>query len=542
MEFRQLFGYLINYRGTLILAGALMLGESVASLATPWFAGRYAEELLHVETAWVLSVNEILVLWLILFLVQAVMRFFSTYLVTRSGAKILAHLSNRLYDHIQALPIDYFHDQKRGDVLALLSNDVTILSHFFTGTLTGIAPIFLVLTGAFVLMAWIDLFVALLVAVLIPIFVITLKLLGRRIRPISMALMQKQADTLAIAEENIGLLPLIKSFVRESTESKRFQEQTSEVLHLRSQQLKLQAILSPVLQLLASAGILLVLWVSSEHLLQGELTIPELISLLLYGLLFARPVSSLANLYGHLQQARGSSERLLKIFSVAPEQEADGEQEMPPLKGEICFKDVRFHYPGQPDLFQSLNFQIEVGETVAITGPNGVGKSTLLHLLIRFYEPVEGHIEIDGIDIRKVSYTSLRRQIGLVGQHTLLLDGTIEENIRYGRPDAGMQEVERAAQAAHAHHFISQLPDGYLTRIGEQGIRLSGGQKQRIALARILLSDPVILLLDEATAMFDVEGEHHVIRRCRELLKTRTVIIITHRPASLALADRIIQL
>jgi subfamily B ATP-binding cassette protein MsbA len=171
-----------------------------------------------------------------------------------------------------------------------------------------------------------------------------------------------------------------------------------------------------------------------------------------------------------------------------------------------------------------------------------VGKSTLLHLLIRFYEPVEGHIEIDGIDIRKVSYTSLRRQIGLVGQHTLLLDGTIEENIRYGRPDAGMQEVERAAQAAHAHHFISQLPDGYLTRIGEQGIRLSGGQKQRIALARILLSDPVILLLDEATAMFDVEGEHHVIRRCRELLKTRTVIIITHRPASLALADRIIKL
>ncbi len=541
MNFRQLLGYLTPHRGTLILAGLLMLGESVASLLTPWFAGRFAEGLLDGESDWGLSLGQILGLWLALFVAQAVVRFFSTYLVTRSGARILARLSRRLYDHLQALPVGHFHQRKRGDALALLSNDVAILSHFVTGTLTGILPMLLVLIGAFVLMARIDGQVALLVAALIPVFFIVLKLLGKGIRPISSALVQKQADALAIAEENLGLLPLIKAFTREATESERFQRQIDQVLRLRTRQLRLQAVLSPALQLLASAGILLVLWFSSERLLAGALSLPDLVSILLYGLLFARPVSGLANLYGQVQQARGASERLLKIFAEAPEPDDAGQPEMPPVSGAIDFRDIHFHYPGGPELFHGLNLHIDAGETVAIAGRNGVGKSTLLYLLMRFDDPSQGRIEIDGIDIRQVSLNSLRRQIGLVAQHVLLADGTVEENIRYGRPEAGMGEIEAAARAAHAHRFISRLPQGYQTRIGEQGVRLSGGQRQRIALARALLTDPVILLLDEATAMFDVEGEQHFIQECRELLHTRTVILITHRPASLALADRVIE-
>jgi len=400
----------------------------------------------------------------------------------------------------------------------------------------------LVLVGAFILMARIDGTVAFLVAVLIPIFFLILKLLGKGIRPVSSALVQKQADTLAIAEENLGLLPLIKSFTRESTESSRFQQQTAGVLQLRTQQLKLQAILSPTLQLLSSAGILLILWVSSEHLLQGQLSIPELVSLLLYGLLFARPISSLANLYGQVQQARGASDRLLQIFSEAAEPEDTQQVEMPPMKGEIQFRDVRFHYSAGSDVFRNLNLHIKAGETLAVTGNNGIGKSTLLHLLMRFADPTEGSIEIDGVDIRNVTLSSLRQQIGLVAQHVLLADGSIEENIRYGNPDAQRPAIEAAARAAHAHGFISELPEGYQTKIGEQGVRLSGGQRQRIALARALLSDPAILLLDEATAMFDAEGEQHFIQECRELLHTRTVILITHRPASLQLADRVVEL
>ncbi len=542
MHFRQLVNYLSPHKSFLILAGGLMLGESLASLATPWFAGQFAEGLLGDEGNLVLSQDKILVLWLVLFVAQAIIRFFSSYLVTRSGARILTHLSNRLYDHLQSLPVGYFQQRKRGDVLALLSNDVAILSHFVTGTLTGILPMLLVLVGAFVLMARIDGTVAFLVAVLIPIFFLILKFLGKGIRPVSSALVQKQADTLAIAEENLGLLPLIKSFTRESAESSRFQQQTANVLQLRTQQLRLQAILSPTLQLLASAGILLILWVSSEHLLQGQLSMPNLVSLLLYGLLFARPISSLANLYGQIQQARGASDRLLQIFSEAAEPEDIQQVEMPPMKGEIQFRDVRFHYSGASDVFRNLNLHIKAGETLAVTGSNGIGKSTLLHLLMRFADPIEGRIEIDGVDIRNVTLSSLRKQIGLVAQHVLLADGSVEENIRYGNPDAQRPAIEAAARAAHAHGFISQLPEGYQTKIGEQGVRLSGGQRQRIALARALLSDPVILLLDEATAMFDAEGEQHFIHECRELLHTRTVILITHRPASLQLADRVVAL
>jgi len=542
MNFKYFLSYITPHRSVLILAVIFMLCESAVSLSIPLIAGQFAEGVMGQQPEWGLSHGQIIGLWLLVFILQAVFRFLNSYLITQSGAKILAQLSMRLYDHLQSLPVGYFHSKKRGQVLALLTNDVATLSHFVTGTLIGLVPMLMTLVGAIVLMAIIDWQIALLVATLTPLFYVALKLLGRKIRPVSSELMQKQADTVAVLDENLGLHSLIKAFVREPLESQRFKSSASDVLQLRQQQLRMQALLGPVVQLLASMGVLAVLWLSTKHLQSGTLTASELVSLLLYGLLFSRPMSALANLYGDIQQARGGAQRLLEVFSVAPEPVDDKVAELSSVSGKIDFRKIQYRYPGGETLFNGLDFHIAAGETVAITGENGAGKSTLIHMLMRFFDPQSGRIEFDGIDIRAVSLASLRRQIGFVAQHVLLSDACVAENIAYGKQDAVMSEIEAAARVANAHDFIVSLPMGYQTLIGEQGIRLSGGQRQRLALARALLLNPAILILDEATSMFDPLGEEVFLRECREQLRTRTVIMITHRPATLALADRVMRL
>jgi ABC-type multidrug transport system fused ATPase/permease subunit len=239
--------------------------------------------------------------------------------------------------------------------------------------------------------------------------------------------------------------------------------------------------------------------------------------------------------------ARGSARRLMELLSESREPDS-GQRPLPSIRGEIAFESVEFSYPGRPPLFTSLDWRIGPGETVAITGANGAGKSTLAQLLMRFVDPLAGKVTLDGVDLREISLPQLRARIGLVSQNVLLFNASVAHNIGYGRYAATQEQIEHAARAAHAHEFITRLPQGYETIIGDEGIRLSGGQKQRIALARALIKDPAILILDEATAMFDPEGELGFIAECRELLSERTVIIISHRPASLALADRVLRL
>ena len=293
---------------------------------------------------------------------------------------------------------------------------------------------------------------------------------------------------------------------------------------------------------MAAASILLLLWVGSIRFESGQLGIEQLVSLLLYGMLLTRPVSGLADVYGQVQRARSAAERLIEVLAVEVESPDSGEAVLSKVKGEIEFSDVEFGYQDRENILQGLNLKILAGETVAITGKNGAGKSTLAYLLQHFAEPQRGKILIDGTDISTVSLSSLRQQIGVVSQQVLLLNGTVRENILFGRHDANQQAIEDAAMAAHATDFISELPEGFETIIGDQGIKLSGGQKQRLALARAILKDAPILVLDEATAMFDPEGEKSFIEECHDMLNQRTVILITHRPASLALADRILEL
>jgi len=542
MKFSVLLHSLTPHRHILTAILLLLFAGSLVSLINPWIAGQFTNALIGNNDHYLSSIPTILLFWCGLIALKSILSFATQYLMGATGETITANLRTRLHDHLQALPMNHHHHQRPGDMLALLSNDAEAISRFVTHTLVQLLPLLLTFIGAFVMMMMIDSTIALLAVALLPLYFIAMKLIGRRIRPLSKAWVDSYSDMISFIEENLGMLPAIKSFVREPYEAERFDKKNSHLLNISKQQLFVQSILSPTISFLAGLGLLLLLWLASVQLEAGQLSAADLVSLLLYTMLLTQPIGSLADVYGQIQRTRGAAERIQDFFTVQPEPFSSTGLELASISGRIHFEAVTFSYPNRPKTLIDLNLDIQAGETVAITGENGAGKSTLIHLLMRMADPEQGRILIDGHDIRDASLTSLRAQIGLVAQHTLLLNGTVAENIAYARPLASHEDIEQAAKAAHAHDFISQLPKGYNTLIGDQGLRLSGGQRQRVSLARTLLKDPPILILDEATSMFDPEGEKSFIVECHQLLSQRTVILITHRPASLALADRVLEL
>jgi ATP-binding cassette, subfamily B, bacterial len=540
-DLRALLAFAAPYRLALAASVLLMLGESAAALAVPWLGGRLAEAVLPAGTPGPAGFRAILLGMLGLFAVQALVKFGNAYVLGAAAERIVADLKTRLYDHLQALPLGFFHRRRQGDTLALLTNDVYAVSGFVSGTVPAIVPLLVTAGGAVVLMFRIRPELALLAAVLVPLFFLLLKVFGRRIRLLATQLQEEHATAIVIAEENLGMLPAIKTFTREPQESARYRRQIDRIVQLSARQRKIYAALGPAIQFITATAIVAVLGFASGELDKGSLTPAQLVSFLLYAFLLTRPVSGLADVYGQTQGARGALVRLRQAMDEQSEPAAHVGVRLPSVKGDIEFRGVSFAYPGRRPALTGVDLRIPAGQTVAIVGPNGAGKSTLAHLLMRLHEPTSGRILIDGVDIATVSLHSLRSQIGVVPQHVLLFNATVRDNIAYGRPEPSPAEVEAAARAARAHDFVTHLPQGYDTVIGDRGVRLSGGQQQRIALARALIKDPRILILDEATAMFDPQGEAEFLDACREVLKRRTVLLITHRPASLAVADRTIR-
>jgi ABC-type multidrug transport system fused ATPase/permease subunit len=500
--------------GTLALSGLLMLAQSGEALMVPWLGGELTTALTGGSQSTPTSLNVIFLALIALFSAQALLGFGYGYLLASTQEYLGARLRILVHDHVQSLPLTYHNEKDSGDLLTLLSHDIEVVCGFL----------------------------AALAALSIPVFYLLSRRLNREVRASSEGLTRAQANTLTAAEEHFRLIPLIKAYSGEPATSKHFRDRTRLAMGLGKRQSFLLHRVQPLLQLVSITGLVCLLWLGSRMAVEGSLSTAALVSFFLYGALFARSMTSMASLYGQIQQTRVAVSRLLDTLDVSSEFRKKGRIDTRRASGRIEFRDVHFCYPGRRPLFTGLSFEMSAGETVAITGPNGAGKSTLASLLLRFYAPQQGTVLVDGTDISRMHLTCLREQIAWVSQAVLLFGGTVYENIVFGCRDKSRHAVEAAARAAQAHDFIRALPQGYDTVVGREAMKLSGGQRQRIALARALLKDAPILILDEATVMFDPRAEARFLENNRRYLSERTVIFITHHQENLEMADRVVKL
>ena len=538
MKLTRVLQFGTAYKGRLVLALALQTIETGIALAIPWVGGRLVGGLIDSAE---IGIGAIVLALIGLIALRTALRIANELALLTTAQRILADMRTHLYGHIQSLPVRYFHNRRPGDHISVLTRDVDTIADYLTGDVIALLPTLLTLIGALVLMLRLDPALAWPIALAVPIFVLVAKLAYRSIRPLSKDLRDTYGAAISLAEENLAILPAIKSFSQEVREAARYARLTHRQKELGIRVGRLQVATGPMMRFVAASAVIVVLWLSGERVRSGELPIGELVSLLLYAGLLTQPISDLASFWGRTESVRGSLQRFEEVLDEPGEDLTTGLRP-DTVRGEIRFDDVSFSHTGRRGTLNGVSLTVPAGQVLALTGENGAGKSTLVDLILRFNDPDTGRVLLDGTDIRELNLATLRGLIGVVPQQTLLFDGTLRDNILFGRQDVPEEALHRTVGLAHAEEFIRTLPAGFDTTIGSRGVRLSGGQRQRIALARALIKDPPILILDEPTAMFDSEGERAFVKSAREALAGRTVILITHRPASLALADATVRL
>jgi subfamily B ATP-binding cassette protein MsbA len=402
------------------------------------------------------------------------------------------------------------------------------------------------LVGGVVIIFVMSFQLTLVILAVVPLAILGILLLGRIIRRLSKQVQDHLAEITATAEEALAGVRIVKSFAREPYEVTRYSDRVEQLYRTSMARVTVRAIVTPIIGFLAFVAIAIVLWVGGRLVIAGQLTAGQLVAFLLYTIMVASPIGIFTGLYSQFQQAIGASDRVFELLDTPPEMRDDADaQPLPPIVGDVCFERVTFDYGDDTEarvVLRDIDLVVKPGEVAALVGPSGAGKTTLVNLLPRFYDPTAGRITIDGHDIRHVQVRTLREQIGIVPQETALFSGSVHDNIRYGKLDATQEEIEAAARAANAHDFIMALAQGYDTLVGERGVKLSGGQRQRVAIARAILKNPRILILDEATSSLDTESEQAVQEALERLMRDRTTFVIAHRLSTIVNADRIVVL
>lgn len=526
------------YRLGLAFAAAFQLLQVAATLAIPWLGGQMAETLLGQTVA---SLTPVALGLVAVFALRGGLTYAGSRAMSAVFEDMIATLRKRLYTHLQSLPLVYFNAHRPGDHMAVLTKDADDITSFVTDDVLGVLPAALTLIGGAAMMLRLEPSLALPMLLGLPCVVLLGKLLTRRLRPMSRDTRDAYGSAVSVAEDNLAVLPAIKAFAREPQEAARYGAQVETLKTLGLRLARQHALITPLMQFVVASAVVGLLWLSSDRLGSGDLAPGELVSLFLYATFMAPPIGRLAAFWGRSEAVGGALERMQAVLQETGE-DFDAGLRLGAVKGKITVQGLGFCHAGRSDGLVDVSLTVPAGKILALTGENGAGKSTLVDLILRFHDPDAGRILLDGVDLQDINLHDLRQAIGLVPQRSYLMDASLRENIRFGRPDASDAEITQAAQLAQADEFIRALPDGYDTLIGSRGVRLSGGQRQRIALARAMVKAPPILILDEPTAMFDPSAEAEFVRDARHALDGRTVILITHRPASLELADITVRL
>ena len=461
------------------------------------------------------------------------------------GERVIAEIRRDLFTHLLTLSSDFFTERTTGELTSRLTSDVVRLQGVLSYQISELLRQLLYLVGSLVLLTLMHRQLTVTTLAVVPAVVVMGVVFGRRLRRASTEVQDKIAEANTVAEESIVQIRTVQSFVREPTEARRYSLGIDAALRAALSRALTRAIFFGVITLVVFGGIAVVLWQGGRMVLAGAITGGQLVSFLLYAVMIAGAITSLASLWSGYQEAQGSAERVFELLDQLPTV-AEPERPRPLQPGgdwTLRFEDVWFRYgPSLPWALREISLEVPPGEVVALVGPSGAGKTTLAGLVSRFWDPTRGVIELDGVDLRQLRLSELRSAVGIVPQEPMLFGTTIYENIAYGREEATRSEVESVAAAAHAAEFIERLPERYESRVGERGVKLSVGQRQRIAIARVLLKDPEILVLDEATSSLDTESERLVEEAFEELMQGRTTLIIAHRLSTVQRADRVLVL
>jgi subfamily B ATP-binding cassette protein MsbA len=539
--FKRFLPYVRPYLGRLILAGLLVSGVAAVNLALVRLAGTLWDivTVQHDAEQMTRSIG----IFLGLVVLQGLCSMGHSYLTAWVSQNVIADFRKHLFAHLQTLTVSFFSRRRTGELLSRLMSDVTVIQSLVTETPIDAVKQLVTFVGGITFLLLMNWQLCLLILILLPLLVVVSKLFGRRLKSLSTSIQDHTATLSTLAEEVISGIRIVKSFVQAQREKDRFADQVDQTLRLTLSRAGIMAVFIPVISLMTFSSATAVLWYGGRQVIDGTVTPGDLFAFVLFAGILIGPFSAAARVFTQIKEAQGATQRVFEILDAQPDiDDRPDAQTLVTVEGHVRMENVTFGYDPRYAVLSNLSFEARPGELVALVGPTGAGKTTVINLLHRFYDPIEGRLTIDGRDLRDVALESWYRQIALVPQETILFGGTILDNIRYGMMGAGEAAVREASEAAHAHDFITTLPDGYQTVVGEKGVNLSGGQRQRIAIARAILKNPRILLLDEATSSLDTDSERLVQEALQRLMKDRTTFVVAHRLSTIQRADRILVL